>query len=213
MDRSLEPELLDALPPDHPDALHNRRDLRLTNIVMRNHRWVARTLRNLLREGDRAIEIGAGTGELAQRLIVRGFAVDGLDRCPPPSDWPQHRQWHRADLRTFDRWSDYHVVLGNLIFHQFNEAELAALGGRLADARVIIACEPMRRRMSQVLYAAIAPLLGANHVTLHDARVSIAAGFCDDELPRFLRLAPSRWDVRCETTRIGAYHMVAIRRA
>ena len=116
-------------------------------------------------------------------------------------------------MRTFDRWSDYHVVLGNLIFHQFNEAELAALGGRLADARVIIACEPMRRRMSQVLYAAIAPLLGANHVTLHDARVSIAAGFCDDELPRFLRLEPARWDVRCETTRIGAYHMVASRRA
>ena len=31
-----------------------------------------------------------------------------------------------------------------------------------------------------------APLLGANHVSLHDAHVSIAAGFLGDELPRAL---------------------------
>jgi len=38
----LQAELLDSLPPDHPDALHNRRDLRLTNALMGNSRWFQR---------------------------------------------------------------------------------------------------------------------------------------------------------------------------
>ncbi len=49
MQRTPQPELLDSLPPQHPDALHNRRDLRLTNRVMGNHRWLIRTLPPLLR--------------------------------------------------------------------------------------------------------------------------------------------------------------------
>jgi len=48
MPRILEPEILDSLPPDHPDALHNRRDLRLTNRLAGNFRWFARTLPRLV---------------------------------------------------------------------------------------------------------------------------------------------------------------------
>lgn len=212
MNRTVEPELLDALPPTHPDALHNRRDLRLTNGIMRNHHWFAKTMPPLVRPGERTLEIGAGDGRLAQRLARRGIAVDAIDLWPQPGAWPPEAAWHRVDVRDFDRWDDYAVVFGNLIFHQFSERDLAEFGQRMAGARVILACEPTRRRISQVMYRTLAPLLGANHVTLHDAHVSIAAGFVDDELPRVLGLDEKAWDVRCEMTHLGAYRMVALRR-
>ena len=77
---------------------------------------------------------------------------------------------------------------------------------------MIVAAEPARRRISQVLFRAIAPLLGANYVSLHDAQVSIAAGFRAEELPRALGLDRGGWDVRCTTTALGSYRMVAVRR-
>jgi SAM-dependent methyltransferase len=212
MQRSLEPEILDSLPFTHPDALHNRRDLRLTNMAMGNYAWFRRVLPRLVRAADRVLEIGAGTGELGRQLARRGIALDGLDLWPRPSDWPAAQAWHVADMRHFRQWDDYEVVLGNLIFHQFSDGELRDLGKRMARARVIVACEPARSRKSQLAFATIAPLLGANHVTLHDARVSIAAGFSRDELPVALGLDSATWDVSFGPSWIGAYRMIARRR-
>jgi hypothetical protein len=156
--------------------------------------------------------VGAGTGELGLRLARRGLQVDGLDLWPRPQRWPRSHAWHRADLRAFDRWADYPVVIGNLIFHQFSEDDLGDIGARLRKhARLIVACEPHRRRVSQLAYRAIAPLLGANDISLHDAHVSIAAGFRGHELPDALGLRAPGWDVRSRVTLIGAYHMVACR--
>ncbi len=212
MRRTLEAELLDSLAPDHPDALHNRRDLRLTNRLMGNHRWMVRTAGRLIRPGERALEIGAGTGELGRALNAAGVPTDALDLWPRPADWPAGSSWHRVDLREFAGYSAYDLVLGNLIFHQFTEKELAALGRLITPAaRVIIACEPVRRRLSQTLFAAGAALLGANHVSRHDARVSIAAGFVGDELPLALGLARPQWSWNCSMTALGAYRMVAWR--
>ena len=214
MQRTLQPELLDSLPPAHPDALHNRRDLRLTNLIMGNHRWLARTLRTALLPREPTLELGAGTGELAARLAQNQIPADALDLWPRPDSFPPARTWHRADLLTFDGYAPYSAIVGNLIFHQFSAPDLAALGAKLRPtARLIIACEPARRRLSQTLFATFAPLLGANHVSLHDARVSIAAGFRDDELPLTLGLAAPEWDCHCFTTTLGAYRMVATRRA
>lgn len=214
MPRILEPELLDSLAPHDPDAIRSRRDLRLTNRILGNHRWLTRTLRRLLREGETALELGAGDGELGRRLAAKGVAADGIDRCPRPADWPRERSWHVADLRTFSSYEHYPVVFGNLIFHHFEDRELKLLGEVLRrHARVIVACEPARRRSSQRLFATIAPLFRASRVTLHDAHVSIAAGFVGDELPAALGLTPPEWDVRCRTTWLGSYQMVAQRRA
>jgi SAM-dependent methyltransferase len=213
MRRELQPELLDSLPPNHPDALHNRRDLRLTNRLMGNLRWWTRTLPSTLRPGEKVLEVGAGTGELGAGIASAGVAVDGLDLWPRPAGWPTARAWHRTDLQTYDGYASYDAVIGNLIFHQFSAGELADLGQKLRrSARVIMACEPTRRRLSQVIFAGVAPLLQANHVSLHDARVSIAAGFCGRELPQMLGLAPAEWSLRCTTTALGAYRMIAVRR-
>lgn len=215
MQRTLQPELLDSLPPDHPDALHNRRDLRIINAVMGNHRWFARTLPRLLRRGETALELGAGEGDLGLRLARRGLAVDGLDLWPRPAAWPAERAWHREDLRGFENYGAYAAVLGNLIFHQFSAEDLAVLGSKIrADprTRLILAAEPARRRISQKLFRFIAPLLGANYVSMHDAHVSIAAGFWGRELPEILGLDPAGWNVRCRVTVRGAYLMIAVRR-
>ena len=208
--RTVQAELLDSLPHDHPDALDNRRDLRLINTIMGNHRWLARTLRAHRGSGRSALEIGAGTGELARRLWRRHWRADGLDLCPAPGDWPAEAHWHRADLRTFDGFDTYEVVYGNLIFHQFSTSELRAVGSRIQrHARLLLACEPARHWRWQQLFRLLAPLIGANHVSRHDAAVSIAAGFRGEELPRLLGLDPQRWTWRCTTTALGAYHLTA----
>jgi hypothetical protein len=213
MIRTLQPELLDSLPPQHPAALHSRRDLRITNRVLGNPEWFARTLTPLLQAGERALEVGAGTGELLAYLAARGLVADGLDLWPRPSALPFNQAWHSSDVVTFTGLAEYPVVFGSLIFHQFGSDDLAALGARLgASARVIVASEPARRRVSQLLYRTIGPLLGANYVTLHDARVSIAAGFLHDELPHALRLDPTAWSWQCTISWLGAYRMIAIRR-
>jgi hypothetical protein len=213
MQREIQPEILDSLPPDHPDALHNRRDLRLTNRLMGNYRWFTRNLTPQILNHDRVLDLGAGTGELGLTLGARDIAVDGLDLWPRPQLWPKGNLWHRSDLLEFDGYSDYRVVIGNLIFHQFHSGQLAQLGSKLTrSARIIMASEPARRRMSQVFFAGVGPLLGVNHVSLHDARVSIAAGFCGDELPQLLQLSPVEWEWRCHSTTFGAYRMIALRR-
>ena len=212
MPRQLQPELLDALPPEHPDARHSRRDLRVINSIMGNHRWMSRALAGVLRDGDRVLEIGAGTGELGRRLTAAGRTVDALDLAPRPPSWPAGRDWHNANLLNFDGYRRYDAVIGNLIFHHFSTAELAALGRSFRDSvRVIVACEPARSSFSQQLFALLAPLFRANHVTLHDAHVSIAAGFRGDELPQLLGLTQSGWVCRCHSTMRGSYRMVAWR--
>jgi hypothetical protein len=55
-------------------------------------------------------------------------------------------------------------------------------------------------------------LIGANHVTLHDAHVSIAAGFRGTELPRALGLDNKIWTWRHTTTIRGAYRLIAQRK-
>jgi 2-polyprenyl-3-methyl-5-hydroxy-6-metoxy-1,4-benzoquinol methylase len=212
--RTLQPELLDSLPPEHPDARRSRRDLRLINRLMGNHRWFARTLPRLLRSGERVVELGAGMGELGRRLATQGITVDGLDFVPRPADWPVAHAWHTSDLRSFRGYAAYPVVIANLILHHLSAGELASLGVTLSrTARVIVACEPKRSAFSQRLFACLGPVFRANHITRHDAHVSIAAGFRADELPRALGLHAAQWDCRCSTTALGAYRMVASRRA
>jgi hypothetical protein len=212
MQRTLQPELLDSLPPDHPDALHNRRDLRLTNQILGGPRWIRRTLAAHVRPGERILELGAGTGELGVALIRQGLPVDGLDLWPRPSAWPAAARWHAADLLAFAGYAAYPAICGNLILHQFSDEQLGELGAQWRrSARIVVAAEPARRRISQWLYRAFAPAFGANHVSLHDAHVSIAAGFRGSELPRALGLGAPEWQVCCTTTILGLHCMIALR--
>ncbi|HEY1848366.1 MAG TPA: hypothetical protein VGG37_04125, partial [Opitutaceae bacterium] len=138
MNRACEPEILDSLPHDHPDAAHNRRDLRIINAFMRNRAWFRRVLGTHAQKGEPILEVGAGTGEMGTALGRAGFAVDGLDLWPRPPGWPAGRAWFQEDLRTFGGYGAYPVVIGNLILHQFKDGELAGIGRVLrSSARVI----------------------------------------------------------------------------
>lgn len=212
--RHLQPELLDSLPVNHPDALHSRRDLVLVNRVMGNARWFRAALGARLHPGERVLELGAGTGELAQTLRSVAPLIDGMDRVPAPLAWPAPSRWHQADIEQFTGWHDYPVVMGNLILHHLTDAALRTLGMALTQhARLLVFNEPTRKRHIQQFWAIAAPLAGANPVTRHDGYVSIGAGFCADELPHHLGLDPVHWDWRVTTTWLGAYRLIAERRS
>lgn len=212
--RQPQPELLDSLPPDHPEAQHSRRDLVLINRFMGNHRWFVRALPQLLKRGERVLELGAGNGELSVRLAACGIAVDGLDLRPQPEGWPAASTWHQADLTRFLGYGDYPVIVGNLILHHFPDETLAALGMQWRrHARLIVACEPARRRSSQILFRMVGPLFNANRITLNDAQISIAAGFRATELAQLLGLESIEWECFHTITLSGAYHFVARRRS
>ena len=213
MQRRLEPELLDSLPPDDPAALHSRRDLLLVNRVMGNALWFEATLARVVRPGERVIELGSGTGDLAARLRRITPLIDGIDRVPPPPYWPATAHWHQTDILTFTGWDTATVVIGNLILHHFDNATLRTLGTAISQhARVLIFSEPTRKRRNQWIWNLAAPLCGANYVTRHDGRVSIAAGFLGDELPHALGLDPAVWRWSISHTWQGAYHLIAERR-
>lgn len=213
MTRVVTPEILDTLPPDAIEAKHSRRDLRLINGCMGNVRWFRHVVERHLHPGDRVLELGAGDGGL-HRVCPRGITWHALDFAPPPADWPSGATWHQADIRHFDRWSDYSVIIGNLIFHHLEAAELAAAGRVIrAHARLIVASEPSRTRGAALGFALLARVIRAHAVTRHDGRVSVAAGFRGDELAHALGLTRSEWSWRAHHGWFGANRLIASRLA
>ena len=219
MKRIVQPELLDALPPEDPRAARSRRDLRRLNRWMWNHCLMARALERHL--GDAApaqiTELGAGDGTFLLRLakIIRprwsnvratlldlqnnlssgslaGFAALGWRAEAVVAnvfDWPQSKEAGE-------------VTVTNLFLHHFEDAKLAELLRLIAErASLFIAVEPRRAAWplfcSRLLWA-----IGCNEVTRHDAVVSVRAGFSGGELSA---LWPDKPDWRLTEQRAGMF--------
>jgi hypothetical protein len=184
---------------------------------MGNYRWFGRTLDRFFRRDRplRFLEIGAGGPQLARTVAGKRRVASyiAVDTAPEPLGWPADFEWRRGDARTADGFGDADVVLANLVLHHFGEAELAALGRRMAAAgvRAILASEPARRTL-HLRQMDLARVLRFNRVTHHDARVSIRAGFLGSELPRSLGLDPRVWEIEAGTTFLGACRLAALRR-
>ena len=74
------------------------------------------------------------------------------------------------------------IVTANLFLHHLAGADLSRLLELVGmRAKGLVACEP-RRSAFALLGAHLVFLLGANHVTRHDAVASVRAGFKDKEL-------------------------------
>ena len=211
--RLVQPELLDGLAADSPAARASRRDLRRINRLLGSAGWFGAQVREHYRVGESLLEVGAGGGELGGvfHAIVPDLA--GLDRAPRPQDWPRTALWFQTNALNFAGWTSFPIIVGNLFFHHFEPEQLQQIGFQLGrHARVIIASEPLRRPRTATLFALVCALIRAHPVTRHDGRVSITAGFRDDELPRLLGLDPAAWSWSVSETWSGASRLVAERR-
>jgi len=214
--RQLTPEMLDSLPAGSAEARDSRSDLRFINTCMGNHRWIIRQLRLHLQPGERILELGAGDGELLGKILQHPHFKEnpliGLDLVPVAEAYRWNVEWVERNLKSNVKLPETEVLIANLILHHLTMDELRQLGKNIPGCcRIIIACEPYRAGIHQ-LQAASLRWLGASEVTLHDARVSIEAGFQSGELGDSLELSPEQWDVKWARTWLGAYRMLAVRR-
>jgi Methyltransferase domain len=195
--RIVQPELLDALPPADPRAIHSRRDLRRINSWMCNHSIMADALgKNLNGHAPKQItELGAGDGNffllVAQKLSscwpTANVTLLDLQKEVPAETLAAFYKlgWCAetviADALDWPQTSE-EVVIANLFLHHFTEAQLAKLFCAVAkDARLFVAIEPQRAPLT-LFFSRLLWVIGCNDVTRHDATVSIRAGFSDDEL-------------------------------
>jgi hypothetical protein len=201
--RFVEPEILDSLPPDHPDAVRSRRDLRRLNAWMRNRAHVFDAITGLRNPPKTIAEIGAGDGTfllaIAKHMRAKGAPPSAgltfylLDREPVVSQETLASfrglgfgaEVIRADLQ---EWlADPHpaqvdLIIANLFLHHFVDRDLRHVFDRISGITpAFVACEP-RRWLPSVAATHLLWAIGCNHVTRHDAVVSVLAGFRDREI-------------------------------
>ena len=217
--RLVEPEILDQLREDDPQALRSRVDLRRLNSLMGNMSWLCDTLNSVLQPGDRVLELGAGDGAFAIDYLFplfrtlskagRSCSYTGFDRWLRPPELPAEFDWIQGDILRYEDWEKHDVIIVNLLLHQFSDRELKKLGqGFGAHAHSVVANETARS-WSALWKTRASFLLGLGYVSRHDALVSIRAGFRKKELPLLLGLESPAWKVSLHTTPMCAYRMIA----
>jgi SAM-dependent methyltransferase len=209
--RDVQPEILDHLPPDAPEARRSRLDLRRIHALMGNERWALRTALVEVKDGGTIVELGSGDGHLCQALGERGFAATGCDLVARPGGLPEAVAWKSGDIRESLPGLSGDAAVAVLFLHHFEDAVLRTLGNCLRTGfRKLIICEPHRHRMALAQGALLLPFV--NRVTRHDMMVSIRAGFRPGDLPERLGLTADTWEWKETTTLRGALRMIARRR-
>lgn len=210
MESSIQPEVLDHLRAAVPASTPSVRELRKINAIMGNTRWLHDRLVDIIRPGERVLELGAGTGELAQRWRS---SWDALDLLPRPRHWPAGAKWHEQDVLQFREWASYPAIFCSLFLRQFSDAGLAQLGERIREhARVLIACEPVRGGAHQWLFSALCPALAGAQQEARGNRSNLPSGFRGEELAERMGFLSRHWRCRLHITWRGAYRFIAVRR-
>lgn len=227
MKRLVQPELLDTLPPEDPLAAGSRRDLRRVNWWMGNARIMRRALSRHLpaQKPGRLLEIGAGDGDFFRRVVSHfpppwpGGKAILLDRQRTVSTetltalaqlgWPTEPLV--ADVFDFaPRPEPVAAVMANLFLHHFEDDLLARLLLKISrQTSLFIAVEPHRFSQPE-LCGQLLRLIGCNSVTLHDAVVSVRAGFAGRELSA-LWPEPAGWQLTEQRTGLFSHLFVAQR--
>jgi hypothetical protein len=226
MKRIIQPELLDTLSPDHPRAVRSRRDLRRINWWMRNHAIMAAALRsNLPSAPGKITELGTGGGNfllaVAQKMSplwpnVSATLLDLKKNVSAETLGAFVELGWRAEAVVADvfDWSPSgdadEAVIANLFLHHFEDGRLAELLQKISrHAKLFIAVEPQRFRRAFAC-AQLLRLIGCNDVTLHDAAISIRAGFIGQEIST---LWPDKQNWQLTELRAGFFsHLFVARR-
>ena len=201
--RRVEPEILDGLPADDPQAVHSRRDLARINALMFQVPIMAGLLRKHVKTAPmRILEIGAGDGafRLAKQWpAVELMLLDRIDLVPSGRRDDFAKLGWRVETVTADifEWlalpghRRFDAIVANLFLHHFDNADLSHLFlGLQRLAPVLVATEP-RRGSFPLAAARLLWAIGANGVTLNDAAASVRAGFAGEE-PAFRRQCERR---------------------
>jgi hypothetical protein len=224
MERLVEPEWLDHLSVDDPDAVGSRRDLKRLNVWMGHVSILTKTLQEI---GDgwtprKIVELGAGDGDfllsVAKRFLGNWNNIHAvlIDRHNVVSSSTRQQfsdlGWRAEPIQAdvFD-WLEKsagtsgELMIANLFLHHFERASLARLLGLVgARAGRFIAVEP-RRSWWSFLFSRMVRLIGCNAVTGHDAPISVKAGFKEQELTQ---LWPDRAGWRLYEAEAGLFSHV-----
>lgn len=226
MRRVVQPELLDSLPAENPEATRSRTDLRRVNAWMGHRRILARVMDSLpATKVRRIVELGAGDGTFALSLAEK------LRQRWPKVEITLVDQQRLASSETLDRFSQLSwtarvvqsdvfeflphspsadLIFTNLFLHHFDTVRLRQLlHDASAHCSFFTALEPRRRRIAR-LGCELLGLIGCNRITRHDARVSVRAGFVAQELSSFWP-DTSDWTLREEATGLFSHLFVATR--
>ncbi|MFC5051767.1 hypothetical protein ACFPK9_14280 [Rubritalea spongiae] len=185
MQRTVEPEILDDLPADNPEAIRSRADLRVLNRLIGGEAWIVRELHEL-KGVKRVVELGAGEGLLATAICEQfsELEVCAVDLVERPAGMHDRAQWLQANVLESELpIDDETVVVVNLFLHHLKHEQLVILVNRLKDAKALLFAEPARRPYALVLGYFAYPFVG--RVTKHDMMVSIRAGFVAGELEAY----------------------------
>lgn len=212
--RTVLPEILDELPPDDPEAIRSRRDLRLINFAMGNYRWVSQKMTGLRCEepGLNWTEIGAGDGTLRHHLSAQArktVHVTGVDLAPRPAHWPANWNWLQGDLFDHLDSTPEGGLFACLFLHHFQKSTLQQIGRKLSRFRRLLFSEPARYPIHHWQGLATRPFV--NRVTRHDLHISINAGFRPGELEGALGLSRDQWQIHEHRTWMGALRFEARR--
>ncbi|MGN6554710.1 MAG: methyltransferase domain-containing protein [Verrucomicrobiota bacterium] len=202
MNRIVQAELLDELPPDDPGAIQSRRDLRRLNAWMGNARTIAKNLRHAFPGGTpgRVVELGGGDGEFLLQVArqnrprnssprVNALLVDQQNLLRPETQTRfQASGWNTRAIQTDvfqflqNGAESADAFIANLFLHHFSDVQLRTLF-QLASrhTQVFIAVEPRRSPLA-LRFSRWVGAIGCNSVTRHDAVVSVEAGFAGREL-------------------------------
>lgn len=208
--RTLEPEILDELPPEDVRAMRSRRDLRRLNVWMRQAAILTRLFtKHRTAPPKNIIELGSGDGTfmlgVARKLASRWPEVTLvlLDRQDIVSKACREEfralGWQTevvtADVFAFldtQKLGAADIISTNLFLHHFSDDQLRRLFESAAQAApLFVACEPERSAFS-LTASHMVFAIGCNDVTRHDAVASVRAGFSGQELSQ-LWPARARW--------------------
>lgn len=228
-------EILDGLPPADARAIRSRRDLQRINRIMGSCGILSRAMRHAWPSPAhhpplRILELGAGDGSLALHIatrLARSWPVAELtllDRQALVPDatgiafahlgWTLRAltvdalEWARTPPQRQDRWN---VILANLFLHHFEADALRQLLSAVVErCDAFIACEP-RRSPAALLGSRLLPALAVSGDTLHDAVISVRAGFRGDELSRMWPARAARWQVAERPAGLFSHLFTAVR--